>query len=54
MLIGFWSAGKIYDAYTIEGVNQWKDIWLAPAGFAFLILVLFLLVFKNEKIEVNE
>ena len=54
MLIGFWSAGKIYDAYTIEGMHQWKDIWLAPAGFAFLILILFLLVFKNEKIEVNE
>ena len=54
MLIGFWSAGKIYDIYTIEGMHQWKEIWLAPAGFAFLILILFLLVFKNEKIEVND
>ena len=54
MLIGFWSAGKIYDAYTIEGVQQWKEVWLAPAGFAFLILILFLLIFKNEKIEVHE
>lgn len=54
MLIGFWSAGKIYDMYTIGGEHHWREIWLAPSVFGLFVLVVFLLLFKNEKIEVNE
>lgn len=51
MLIGFWIAGKITDYYAIsEGSHEWETIWLYPAGFAFLVLLLFALLFKNEKI----
>ena len=52
MLIGFWIAGKITDAYlTPEGGHFWDTIWLYPAGFAFLVMTLFALLFKKEKIS---
>jgi MFS family permease len=55
MLIGFWVAGKITDEYLVsEGVHNWQSIWVFPAIFAGVVLVLFLLLFKNEKIEYKE
>ncbi|WP_439098883.1 nucleoside permease [Bowmanella dokdonensis] len=51
MLIGFWVAGRITDTYTLEAGHNWQQIWLYPAGFAAVIFVLFLLSFKNERIE---
>jgi len=52
MLIGFWAAGKITDAYLLsDGVHDWQTIWLYPAAFAGVVLVLFGLFFKNVKIK---
>ncbi len=52
MLIGFWVAGQISDAYLLEdGTHNWTKIWLLPAAFALLVMGLFALFFKNEKIE---
>ncbi len=52
MLIGFWIAGQIADHYLVsESVHNWKDIWIFPAIFAVVVLVLFALFFKNEKVE---
>ena len=51
MLIGYWAAGKISYYYTLEGVHQWKMIWLIPASFSVIVLILFLVFFKNEKID---
>jgi len=52
MLVGFKIAGIISDKYLIsEGVHNWQDIWTFPAIFAVVILVLFVLFFKDEKIE---
>jgi hypothetical protein len=52
MLIGFWTAGKIADYFTIsEGVHNWESIWLYPAGFALVVMFLFAFFFKNEEIE---
>lgn len=52
MLIGFWTAGKIADAYLLEnGNHDWPTIWLYPAGFAVLVFLVFALLFKNEEIE---
>lgn len=51
MLIGFWVAGKIADTYLLSsGSHDWVTIWLYPSGFAFVVLLLFILLFKNEKI----
>jgi nucleoside transporter len=54
MLIGFWMAGKITDSYTTDAGHSWFDIWLFPAGFAMVVLIIFLLAFKNEKIAVSD
>lgn len=55
MLIGFWIAGKITDTYLIaENLHDWKTIWTYPAIFALGVLILFVLLFKNEKIEYKE
>ncbi|MEE9363998.1 MAG: nucleoside permease [Cellulophaga sp.] len=51
MLVGFWVAGKITDAYLLEGGNHdWQTIWMYPAGFAVIALVFFLISFKEEKV----
>ena len=52
MLIGFWIAGKISDLFILEsGMHDWNMIWKFPALFALCVFVLFLLIFKNEKIN---
>ena len=54
MFIGFWVAGKITDSYLlVDGNHNWEQIWLYPAGFAVVVLLLFALLFKNEKIDYN-
>ncbi len=61
MLIGFWVAGIITDEFitgpdAISGQNlhEWKSIWLYPAGFAGAVFILFLLSFKDEKVEYTQ
>ncbi len=52
MLIGFWIAGKTSDAFIMEGnLHDWGMIWKFPALFALGVFILFLLIFKNEKIN---
>ncbi|WP_224484965.1 nucleoside permease [Robertkochia aurantiaca] len=55
MLIGFWVAGQVADSFLLEdGTHQWKDIWMYPAGFAFVVMIIFAILFKNEKVEYKE
>ncbi len=55
MLIGFWVAGKVSDMYLLDnGAHNWETIWLLPAGFALGVLILFMLIFKEEKIELKD
>lgn len=52
MLIGFWIAGKVSNAYLLpNGSHSWEVIWLYPASFAFIALVFFMVLFKSEKID---
>lgn len=52
MLIGFWVAGQISDMYlNPDGSHNWENIWIVPAGFAFLVMFLFAIFFKNEKLD---
>ena len=55
MLVGFEVAGKITDTYLVaENAHEWASIWTFPAFFALGVLLLFALLFKNEKIEYKE
>jgi nucleoside transporter len=49
MLIGFYIAGLISDAYNTNGTHDWRMIWLIPAGIAAMVMLLFLALFKNNK-----
>lgn len=52
MLFGFWVAGKIVDQNLIaDGSHSWKDVWIFPAIFAVFVMILFAILFKNEKVE---
>ena len=50
MLIGFSVAGYITALYTTTTGPDWQQIWLFPAGFAAVVLVLFALIFRNEQL----
>ena len=53
MLVGFRVAGKITDLYSIGSLHDWTQIWLIPSGFAFIVLIFFILTFKDEKIKLE-
>jgi nucleoside transporter len=50
MLIGFSVAGAISDRFNVNGQHDWFQIWIYPAGFAAVVMILFALLFKNEAI----
>jgi len=54
MLIGFSVAGQVTQAYTSPAGADWMQIWLFPAGFAAVVLVLFALIFKNETLAAQD
>jgi nucleoside transporter len=51
MLVGFWVAGRITDWYVVDGVHEWRTIWLFPAAFAAAVFVLFASTFQNETVR---
>jgi len=58
MLIGFAIAGQVTDLYlNADGTHDWKSIWMIPSGIAILVVLIFLIFFKNEtmnkKPEIN-
>ncbi|SJN48594.1 hypothetical protein FM120_21600 [Sphingobacterium faecium PCAi_F2.5] len=54
-LIGFWVAGFIGEKYAyLQEANVadfWKQTWIIPAGIAFVVFIIFLVAFKDEKVE---
>ena len=56
MYIGTILSGRVVDAYTTEGAKDWFDIWMIPAGIAAVVVVIFILFFKDDntktKIEI--
>lgn len=51
MGIGSWIAGIVADKYTVNGIKDWTSIWMVPAAIAALVLVLFVLFFKDNKVK---
>jgi len=54
MLIGFRLAGRITDKFVIDSGHDWTQIWTYPAIFAAVVLLIFIVAFKNEKIKVEK
>ncbi len=53
MLIGSLLSGMVKDAYTTgtgdTAVTNWSGVWMVPAGIAIIVLLLFLVAFKERK-----
>jgi sugar phosphate permease len=46
--IGSAFGGNIVDAFTVNGVKDWRMIWYIPAAFAALVALLFVLTFRDK------
>jgi nucleoside transporter len=54
MFIGSWLSGVVVGAFTTQGpdgnsIYNWNDIWLVPAAASLVVLIVFTLLFKEEK-----
>lgn len=47
--LGSLVSGYVVDAFTVNGVKDWRMIWYIPAAFAALVAVFFALMFKESK-----
>jgi len=55
MLIGFWVAGQVSEHYKTADGHAWQSIWMIPAGIAAVVMILFMLFFRdNEKLLANK
>ena len=50
MLIGSVVAGKVKDQYTdsATALTNWTGVWLVPAGIAVIVLILFIIFFREQ------
>lgn len=53
MYIGSILAGLITEKYTVNGVKDWASIWLVPAAISAVVLVLFILFFKDNTRDIS-
>jgi MFS family permease len=55
MLIGAQIASWLVMNYTegtgVDAVVDWQTVWMYPAGFAAVVLIAFVLLFKDKRIE---
>lgn len=50
MLIGFWVAGQVSSHYVVGEGHNWKQIWMVPAGIAAIVMIIFMLFFKENEL----
>lgn len=48
MLIGFWVAGQVSEAYKTPTGHDWQKIWMVPAVIAVAVVVIFIVFFKDQ------
>ncbi|MCX7970440.1 MAG: MFS transporter, partial [Negativicutes bacterium] len=46
--LGSIGSGKVIDAFTVNGVRDWHSIWLIFAGYALVLAILFVPLFKHR------
>ena len=44
--LGGMTSGWVVDHFTVNGVKEWTSIWLAFAGYALILGVIFPIVFR--------
>jgi nucleoside transporter len=53
LFIGAWLSGRIVQAYSVNGGHDWQAIWMIPAVGAAAILVVFAVLFRPPRQEVE-
>ncbi len=48
IFIGSLLSGYVKDYYTVEDISNWKNIWMAPAAIAGIVLLLFSILFREK------
>jgi nucleoside transporter len=51
ILIGSLAAGPIVDRFATEDGHDWTQIWIIPAAIAGVVLILFLIFFKDRRVD---
>ena len=51
ILIGSLAAGPIVDRFATADGHDWAQIWIIPAAIAGVVMVLFLILFKDRRVE---
>jgi len=49
MLIGFWIAGQVSGNFKLETGHNWKQVWMIPAGIAAVVMLIFMLLFRDDE-----
>lgn len=49
--LGSTISGVVVDLYTVNGVIDWRTIWLIFAGYSLLLAIIFIFIFKNDTLE---
>ncbi|MEP6467530.1 MAG: nucleoside permease [Parafilimonas sp.] len=49
MWIGTLLSGYVKDIYTVNNIVDWRSIWIIPAAIAFVVLILFMIFFKDNR-----
>ena len=53
MLFGSIISGIVVDKYVVEGGHDWYQIWIIPAAIAAVVVLLFMLFFRDNNKEVK-
>ena len=54
MLIGNQLFGLVVDRYTTDDVTNWRTVWMYPAAFAGVVLIVFVLLFKDKIVSATD
>ena len=43
------ASGWVVDHFTVNGIKDWQSIWFTFAAYAFLLAIVFVFLFREEK-----
>ncbi|WP_294609619.1 nucleoside permease [uncultured Gilliamella sp.] len=47
--LGSTISGIVVDHYTLDGIIDWRTVWLVFASYSLILAIVFMLIFKNDK-----
>lgn len=53
MFIGSVVAGRVKEQYTQATITDWTQVWLVPAGITIIVLLLFIIFFRDNTRQIH-